>query len=730
MTTVVVGEIKNRVGFEIDRRSWRHLKLFQSKLAQLKGQMEGLSGGLTLGGGSRGGSSSGGSRGGYSRGSRSGYSDSVKYHIDAFMHSQKMIERAKNKFYSQTVQEQVFGNQSGKSARDSANVFKEAFRAEESERRKSETRRIRIDKAKSRHQELTSAFPKASRESVKEYTERLKDLNSQYRKGKMDVREYNNLVAQQERAFTRNARSVKTLNERFLEMRHNMLGLGIAGSAVIAGRSTGSVGMQFESMSAKMLMATGSLQSAKEQMAFARSEANRLGHNVLTTSNAFSKLSIATSGTLSKGQTQELFTGLMEMGTASKLTQDEMHRAINAIQQMSSKGQIMAEELKSQFAEAVPGGIQIFADALGMSKKELFAQMEAGNLLAGDVLPKVAKQLRIVANTGGSLEEALKSPAIQLAKMQNALLDLQDAFYQSGFNDLIKAGANLFDDLFTAAKPLAQFLGNTLGKSLTIASAPLRFLVAAIADLVEYFDLAKNPEGFTSSLLAIAAGFLMAGKTIQMMWKFVTGGYGVMKKLGSVGRLAGKDIDDAIAAASTVIGGSSKVAGTAGTVAKTSASTASGLIIPELAKRRLEKDAASSVGKAAGAAGGGLKDAVKIGFLTKLKDIGPWLMRGIRAAGMFTWVGLAITALELLVTNWDSVANWFINIKNKLFPSASTSESFTKKPLPVEPIWQRNSSNQELVLKVKTDDSVFARAISVEVDRTINTAVKEIYIND
>lgn len=47
---------------------------------------------------------------------------------------------------------------------------------------------------------------------------------------------------------------------------------------------------------------------------------------------------------------------------------------------MAGKGQVMAEELKGQLAEAVPGMVQVFAKATGKTEQELFDAMKKGAL--------------------------------------------------------------------------------------------------------------------------------------------------------------------------------------------------------------------------------------------------------------------------------------------------------------------------------------------------------------
>ncbi len=100
-----------------------------------------------------------------------------------------------------------------------------------------------------------------------------------------------------------------------------------------------------------------------------------------------------------------------------------------------------------QFAESFPGGVQIFAKALGMSEMEMFKLMEQGKLLAVDVLPKVAKQMKIMANEGGALDEKLRSVRVTQGQFTNELQLAQDKIFRTGYDDGL---AGLFKTMTTS----------------------------------------------------------------------------------------------------------------------------------------------------------------------------------------------------------------------------------------------------------------------------------------
>jgi tape measure domain-containing protein len=203
-------------------------------------------------------------------------------------------------------------------------------------------------------------------------------------------------------------------------------------------------GQSFEALNSAMLAATGNTSDAKQQMQFMIDLSRRLGLSVKDIADQYIKFKFAAKDKLATNQVEELFTNMSELGTVLGLSQEKMKLAFNAIQQMMSKVKISSEELRLQFSEAMPGGVQIFAKALGMSELEMFKLIESGQLMATDVLPKVAKQMKAMANTGGALDAKLQTVRVTQGQFTNELQLAQNKIFNSGYN---KGLAQLFKNL-------------------------------------------------------------------------------------------------------------------------------------------------------------------------------------------------------------------------------------------------------------------------------------------
>lgn len=151
--------------------------------------------------------------------------------------------------------------------------------------------------------------------------------------------------------------------------------------------------------------------------------AARTGASVDSLSGAYSKFSIAaTASGLSADKTAQIFegfsTGLRGVGASAQQTE----KAFLAIQQMMSKSTVGAEELRQQLGDAMPNAMQVFAKAAGVSEKALMKMMEAGQVVAADILPKVGKLLQ--EQFGPTLAQSLQQSAAQINVFGNAMQEL------------------------------------------------------------------------------------------------------------------------------------------------------------------------------------------------------------------------------------------------------------------------------------------------------------------
>jgi tape measure domain-containing protein len=152
--------------------------------------------------------------------------------------------------------------------------------------------------------------------------------------------------------------------------------------------------IQFQQLEKGLRAVSGSVLETQTNINFLFSTADRLGLSVSDLSDTFKSFMAAARGTSLQGeQARQVFETLSLASSKLGLSNEATNRALTALQQMMSKGKVQAEELRGQFGEALPGGFQIAARAMGVTAGELSKMLEKGEVLASDLLPKLANQL-------------------------------------------------------------------------------------------------------------------------------------------------------------------------------------------------------------------------------------------------------------------------------------------------------------------------------------------------
>ncbi len=107
-------------------------------------------------------------------------------------------------------------------------------------------------------------------------------------------------------------------------------------------------------------------ENVAREIAYLRSEAERLGTPFTKATAAYGQLAAASKETALEGQgTRDIFKAISEASTVLHLSACDTEGALRAVGQMMSKGKVSAEELRGQLGERLPGAFQIAARAMG-----------------------------------------------------------------------------------------------------------------------------------------------------------------------------------------------------------------------------------------------------------------------------------------------------------------------------------------------------------------------------
>lgn len=222
------------------------------------------------------------------------------------------------------------------------------------------------------------------------------------------------------------AAAVAAFNARVAELKAGLAGAGAAGAEATGKIGKGMDGLiatakpmaaaiaaafatdrlaraavEMDSLSRSMGAVFGGSKSASAEMAYLSKTAERLGLDIGSAGKAYVSLAASAKGTALEGQaTRDIFEAVAGSMSALGKTSAETEGALLAIQQMMSKGVVSAEEFRGQLAERLPGALKLAADALGVTEQQFNALMESGNLMANDMLPRLAAGLKATYNTG------------------------------------------------------------------------------------------------------------------------------------------------------------------------------------------------------------------------------------------------------------------------------------------------------------------------------------------
>ena len=189
------------------------------------------------------------------------------------------------------------------------------------------------------------------------------------------------------------------------------------------------------------------------------------GMDTTETQAQFASFGASAKNTMGLEGSEELFKNLTGYARLMGRSDEQIQRALTAVSQMASKGQVMAEELKGQLSEALPGATQAFAKALGLTEKQLFDKMKNGDVKASDALPKFAKELGSQINSRGGWKAIQDSTQTMLGNLKNTWNNsLTDIFRgsENGLQDFTRSLTNLLNSLGGSGKKLGESLGNLM----------------------------------------------------------------------------------------------------------------------------------------------------------------------------------------------------------------------------------------------------------------------------
>ncbi|QYC52527.1 putative tape measure protein [Salmonella phage SSBI34] len=384
----------------------------------------------------------------------------------------------------------------------------------------------------------------------------IQDLNKQFKSGALSAGQYRQSIQALERQFRASQGAAMSFGSVLENVRTGLVSVGAAYGVFNTGAAVLQQGQFFQGLEASMLMVSNSSEEAGKRIQFVRDESYRLGLSLKEASQGYTQMAIAGKELMSGDQLNSLFSAYSEYSTALQVDPVRFQRGIMAIQQMMGKGQVMAEELKGQLSEAIPGSLDIFVKAAQeafndttIDTAKFMKMMENGEITAKKLMPLIGKYFSEAANRGGALEKALQGNRVAMQRMQQSWINMQNAIFMGGFGD---AMTKIFNDLsrlmetnMDTAKSFGEILGQLITGAWDAATAVYNAFVF-MGRAIEYFAEKLGYQGDILSEMfdwaAYVAGvglFIMALKKVYGMIAAIAGLRGA---LGGVRDALGGDL--------------------------------------------------------------------------------------------------------------------------------------------------------------------------------------------
>lgn len=265
------------------------------------------------------------------------------------------------------------------------------------------------------------------------------------------------------------------------------------------------------------------LTKSADDFKYLRKEAYRTGTDLLTIAGSYKNFYSAATGVgFGKGAIQGMFSDVLVAGRGIGANQQQIGAVLLALEQMLSKGKVLAQELRLQMGNALPGAFEIAARAMGVTTAKLDEMMRKGELASSVFVPKFIAQLK--KELGGGFGEVSKSLDFALVNLNNAWRDFQVEFTKGDFQ---KAFVQLINQLIRILQSQALLTTVRLvGRALAVIIKNLKWILIfwGVAKIVQ---ITQSVMRLHYAILATAKSTAALGavtRTLALSYQMLAGG--------------------------------------------------------------------------------------------------------------------------------------------------------------------------------------------------------------
>ncbi|EIG9923614.1 tape measure protein [Escherichia coli] len=382
---------------------------------------------------------------------------------------------------------------------------------------------------------------------VAQFQSRIQRVNADYAKGAINLQTYNQKMARLrsemkmataeagkfQSRLDKLASGASKVHDNLGKLNSTLgkiaIGLTAAGWGVQRAVS-GAMGSLADRNSAYFgLMAQNKDDKAKtdQQMAFIKNTAYTYGMDEREMQGGYMRFAAATP-TMKESDKQALFEAMAIKGRSVGATGEQQNRALVAVQQMASKGKVMAEELRGQLSEAFAGSQQDFQQAAidaGIIKntQEFDKALKDGKITLDKLLPSLVKIWGAAKETK-AFAESMKQPEVAMQRMKNSFNELAIQFMgvvdpADGVISLSESLISIFEDLTTdmdGSGSAAKQFGEAVGAAMREIMYWVGFAKGYIEIKAKEFGMtSEEVGGWIGKLVVAIAGLKIIGTLLS-----------------------------------------------------------------------------------------------------------------------------------------------------------------------------------------------------------------------
>jgi tape measure domain-containing protein len=238
-----------------------------------------------------------------------------------------------------------------------------------------------------------------------------------------------------------------------------------------------------------------------------RDQVLKLGTDLQSTLQEGVSFSAALVGTPLESQAQSMFMDASAALSYMQLPQQQYESALLALKQVASKGRVSLEEITGQLGEAVPGIMPMVADALNTTVEGAIQQIESGNVMAEELLPKLIQSMK--ERTEGMAPAAEKSLTAAMGRFQST-----GTMVNAGIGEIL--APNVIPLINTASSALLILAENVDKVVWGVQSLGIGLTALALATLAPKMIAWANATIFTATTMRTLASTIKSVMSVAI----------------------------------------------------------------------------------------------------------------------------------------------------------------------------------------------------------------------